>query len=332
MRTALFTFVLVLGMPLAALAQDDEDDLLALLEEHLRRVDLPKYALVMGVENYEHLPRVTNAMNDARAVGTALEGLGFNVDQATDLGRQAFFDRLGEFVNRSLGHSEPETAIVLFYFAGHGFALGQGNFLVPADASEDSDQLPHHSIPLSYIVDKITGSNVALSLIFVDACRTELSSVTLDRERVSFAESPPIGPQSVYYGFASSLGRPSLSYARPSDANSPFSNALATHLSGARNKKLRDVFESVRWDVTQATEERQIPREQKDFLGEYRVRPSDGYAETLEGKLARALIKGPACVREYVATYPAGPFTTGARSWLLRRDQSALNGATRCPR
>ena len=330
MRTVLLAVILVLGLSMAAFAQDGEHDLLASQREALRQADLPKYALVLGIENYDHLPNVTNAKDDAGAVSNALNKLGFAVDTATDLNRQEFFARLNEFVNRSLGHSEPETAVVLFYFAGHGFRGRSGNNLVPADTVDDVSELLHKSIPLSHIVEKITGSNVALALVFIDACRTELSSSTLGQERVGFAETPPEDLQSVYYGFASSLGQPSLSFVRPDDANSPFSSALARRL-GTADKELHDMFEGVKRDVYIATSTRQIPMEQKKFLGEYYVSPSDKYSANLEARLALALIMGPVCVQEYIVDYPAGPYTTGARSWLLLHGESAVGGTNRCP-
>jgi hypothetical protein len=51
--------------------------------------DERRIALVVGVSNYKHAPRLGNTLNDARDVGSALKRVGFDVEQLIDPDRPA---------------------------------------------------------------------------------------------------------------------------------------------------------------------------------------------------------------------------------------------------
>jgi hypothetical protein len=313
---------MVLATPCAG-QPPEEDDPLRTIAGLLQAVELPKHALVIGNEHYVGLPEVTNALNDAQTMAAALKAVGFNVDAASDLGRDAFFSRLNDFVGRALALTAPEeSAVVAFYFAGHGFRGGSENFLVPVDAPADDTGLPHQSISLSHIVEQIGDQRVALALFFVDACRTEFLGAELEAD-IGFVEPQGGAAESVYYGFASGFGQPSLSFVSSGDANSPFARVLAARL-GAAGTELSHLFEDVRREVATITNRSQVPSAHKgdDFLGEHYFRPVPDYVTDLEEKLALALLKaelnGTSCfVRKFLDRYPTSPYSTSARSWLL---------------
>ena len=87
-----------------------------------------RVALVIGNDRYATLPALLKAGNDADAVGNLLTRLGFEVILGRDLGRQGMIDKLAEFTSRI---ETGDTA--LFFYAGHGVALGGINYLVPVD-------------------------------------------------------------------------------------------------------------------------------------------------------------------------------------------------------
>src|ERR1700686_2567982 len=90
-----------------------------------------RVALVIGNDRYANLPadeQLRKAVNDARAVGDALSGIGFQVIRGENLGRQALLAKFDEFTQKL----EPgDTAF--FFFAGHGVAVGGGNYIMPTD-------------------------------------------------------------------------------------------------------------------------------------------------------------------------------------------------------
>ena len=88
-----------------------------------------RVALVVGNDRYANLApneQLQKAVNDARAIGGALKGVGFNVIAGENLGRSALLGKLDELAQRL----EPgDTAF--FFFAGRGVALDNVNTSCP---------------------------------------------------------------------------------------------------------------------------------------------------------------------------------------------------------
>ena len=93
------------------------------------------YALVIGNNEYKHLPNLKTAANDARAVADILrETYGFDVTLLIDATRADIIEALDDF-----RETLDDTTNLLIYYAGHGWldeAAGQGYWL-PVDAKPD---------------------------------------------------------------------------------------------------------------------------------------------------------------------------------------------------
>jgi len=76
-----------------------------------------RVALVIGNNDYENVPKLQKAVNDADAISKELAKLGFEVVTAQDVGRRAMSRALVELEGKV---GAGDTALV--YFAGHGFA------------------------------------------------------------------------------------------------------------------------------------------------------------------------------------------------------------------
>ena len=87
-----------------------------------------RVALVIGNDRYGNLPQLQKAVSDAETVGDTLGKLGFQVIRGSDLGRQGIIDKIAEFTARI-----DAGDIALFFYAGHGVAIGSVNYLVPSD-------------------------------------------------------------------------------------------------------------------------------------------------------------------------------------------------------
>jgi len=96
------------------------------------------WALVIGIENYLLAPKVTGALEDAKAVAQALRGLGFE-DVIELYDKDASFRRLqqtlSDFMPRKVGRQDR----LVVYFVGHGGVTQDGSggelgYLVPWDA------------------------------------------------------------------------------------------------------------------------------------------------------------------------------------------------------
>lgn len=132
-----------------------------------------RLALVIGNDIYKNLPesqQLRKARNDARAVATTLEGLGFKVTLGLDVTRFGLNQKLDAFANQI----EPgDTATV--FFAGHGVRIAGRNYLLPADVPDMSqgsqNLLASESIAVDKITDRLKGRGARIAMLILDACR-----------------------------------------------------------------------------------------------------------------------------------------------------------------
>jgi uncharacterized caspase-like protein len=97
-------------------------------------------AVVIGVNEYTSLPKLSGAIRDAEAVAEELRARGFEVTLIKDgeATRQRIAGVLGDELPETVG---PDDA-VLVYFAGHGVSTGSGDtalgYIMPVDARRES--------------------------------------------------------------------------------------------------------------------------------------------------------------------------------------------------
>jgi hypothetical protein len=138
---------------------------MALPAEAAKRV-----ALVIGNNDYQNVPKLQKAVNDARTMGEALRTLGFKVMVAENQNRVAFSQSLLSF-DQSI---EPgDTAF--FFYAGHGFEISGQNFLLPTDvpaATEGQAELVRDSsVMADRIIERLQNRGARSAILVFDACR-----------------------------------------------------------------------------------------------------------------------------------------------------------------
>ena len=102
--------------------------ILALLLMCASPAQAKRVALVIGNNQYENIPNLQKAVNDARALGRTLKDLDVELITAENLTRRAMNQKLQEFAAK-LGRGDE----ALFFFAGHGVQIDGQNFLLPTD-------------------------------------------------------------------------------------------------------------------------------------------------------------------------------------------------------
>jgi hypothetical protein len=127
-----------------------------------------RVALVIGNDRYVTLPVLQKAANDAAAVGDTLAKLGFEVVRGRDLGRQAMIDKIAEFTSKL---EAGDTA--MFFYAGHGVAIGGVNYLVPTDtpAATVEARVRGASITEADVIAEIQARGARVAVLVIDACR-----------------------------------------------------------------------------------------------------------------------------------------------------------------
>ncbi|MGB3864945.1 MAG: caspase family protein [Xanthobacteraceae bacterium] len=129
-----------------------------------------RVALVIGNNDYRHVPKLQKAVNDARAMGDTLKRLGFEVMVAENQTRQAFTEALLAF-DRAV--EQGDTAF--FFFAGHGFEIAGQNYLLPTDipaATAGQEELVRDSSILAdRVIERLQNRGARTAILVFDACR-----------------------------------------------------------------------------------------------------------------------------------------------------------------
>ena len=228
-----------------------------------------RVALVIGNAAYENASPLANPRNDAMAISTKLQTLGFEIIEGYDLGFHDMSLLLRDFARTSRG---AELSVV--FYAGHGMAVNGENYLVPVDAiMEEESAIGWELIPMSMITNQFNNDEGA-HLLLLDACRDnplagKLASATGDATRsatnagLAMVNVPASG-KGTGIAFATAPG----AVARDGDgAHSPFTEALLSHL-GASNVAVSSIMNRVNADVREATGDDQIPWFNSSFTGD----------------------------------------------------------------
>jgi poly(3-hydroxybutyrate) depolymerase/tetratricopeptide (TPR) repeat protein len=129
-----------------------------------------RVALVIGNDRYENLPALQKAVNDARAVRERLAKIGFEVIHVENANRRTMNQKLAELTGK-IGRGDT----AFFFFAGHGIAIRDTNYLLPVDtpqAREGQEGLiAREAIGADVILDALQDRGAKISLMVLDACR-----------------------------------------------------------------------------------------------------------------------------------------------------------------
>jgi len=191
-----------------------------------------RLALVIGNNHYVSLTpdqQLSKAGNDARAVARTLEGMGFEVILKLDANRAETLQAVRTFAARiEAGDS------AFFFFAGHGVQIGGNNFLLPADVeipaegSQQIQQLADQAIELHDLLARIQDRNAKFTMAVIDACRDNPFPQTVvtrglvrSRGLAAPAQQTPDGLYVVYSAGANEQAIDSLGE-QDSDPNSVF--------------------------------------------------------------------------------------------------------------
>ncbi|WP_025037159.1 caspase family protein [Bradyrhizobium sp. DOA9] len=215
-----------------------------------------RVALVMGNSAYKNVARLANPANDAALVGGMFRKAGFDsVDIRLDLNASDMRRSLREFAGRT-----RDADVAVIYYAGHGIELDGTNYLIPTDATLETDgDVLDETIALDRALFAVEPAK-QLRLVILDACRDNPFAKTMKRTVASraigrgLAKVEPTSPNTLI-AFAAKAG----STASDGDTkNSPFATALVDRLP-TPGLDLGKAFRFVRDDVLKSTGYKQEP-------------------------------------------------------------------------
>ncbi|MCK6453202.1 MAG: caspase family protein [Alphaproteobacteria bacterium] len=121
---------------------------------------------VIGNAAYPENP-LKNPVNDARAMASVLKQTGFQVIVRENATKQDMERAVGEF-----GRALQPGAVALFYYAGHGVQVNGRNFLIPVDASIESEHSVRlETLDVDLVLDQIASRGSDVNVVILDACR-----------------------------------------------------------------------------------------------------------------------------------------------------------------
>ena len=215
-----------------------------------------RVALVIGNSAYKNVAQLQNPANDAAVIAGMFKSAGFDtVKSRLNLTVSELRKTLREFGNKS---RHADVAVV--YYAGHGIELDGNNYLIPVDATLETDaDVLDETLPLDRVLFAVEPAR-QLRLVILDACRDNPFAKKMKRTIASravgrgLAKVEPSSPNTMI-AFAAKAG----STASDGDSrNSPFAAALVNHLAKP-GLDLRKAFGFVRDDVLKATNNTQEP-------------------------------------------------------------------------
>ncbi|MGD2029340.1 MAG: caspase family protein [Desulfobacterales bacterium] len=123
------------------------------------------YALVIGNDNYQHLPKLRTAQNDAKVVAQILgQNYGYCVNLILDARRADILIALGKF-----RETLTDMDNLLIYYAGHGWLDQEGNegYWLPVDAAQDNEVQWVSNASITTVLKAMPAKHV---LIVADSC------------------------------------------------------------------------------------------------------------------------------------------------------------------
>jgi hypothetical protein len=282
-----------------------------------------RVALVIGNSAYPGAP-LANPVNDARAMGESLRGLGFSVIELRDGGKA----QMDQAITRLRDALRGQQAVGMLYYAGHGLQVDWRNYMVPVDARLGSaaDVLAQ-TIDLNAVIEVFKASGDRMNILVLDACRDNPFGSTASGKGLAQMDAPP----GTFLAYATAPGNVA------EDGDEKKGNGLYTQYLLEELKKpaarIEDVFKRVRLNVRQASQGRQIPWESTSLEDDFYFRP---------GGAAKAAPDEAAFVREagiwdrskqantagayvdYLRQYPSGMFSEIAQSRLDRLQKPAV--------
>ncbi len=275
MPKALRSIVLLLAMAVAllnfapAVAQDDLGKNrtivrvpyvrgLPSLEMDLEKPSTGRYALVVGNSDYEHAEDLPNAASDAALMAGLLRRAGYAVAEYQNLTKRGF-----EAALRQALFEADFGAEFVFYYAGHGVQIGDGNYLLPSDMALGSvHDVRLGTVSLSSVMSVIS-SRARSVMMVIDSCR---NNPFPDQRAVVSLEETPLPLQTGFAAsdtpinslvvFSTSPGAVALDGI---GSNSPFTKAFVDIAEANSGRPLDDLLKEIRRRVYVDTGKLQVP-------------------------------------------------------------------------
>jgi uncharacterized caspase-like protein len=231
-----------------------------------------RVALVIGNGAYQSAVRLDNAAFDAKAVADSFRKLGFQVVDGYDLDIDQMRAKVSEF---SAALSDSKSAVI--YYAGHGIAVDDENYLIPTDiVLKSPTDLDLNAISVSLLLKQMKRDD-RVNVVILDACRDNPFAASLAKQKTralvverGLTRIDGDLARGTLIAFASDPKSTALD--GQTGEHSPFTQAFLSHLFDT-GVTIDTVMSRVRNDVWEKTGHHQLPWVNTSLIGEYKLNP-----------------------------------------------------------
>ncbi len=309
-----------------------------------------RVAFVVGNGAYKNVAQLPNPPIDAKAMASTLRNVGFEVIEGSNLTRDQMTEKLLDFGRKAQG-----SDVAVFYYAGHGIAVGGSNYLLPVDADikSEMDVKLGAAINIDLTLDQTMG-DAKVKLVFLDACRDNPFAAKIKSNSATRSVNVGSGLAEMKSGegtliaFATGPGQTALDGQEGN--NSPFTRALIDNITKP-GVEIQQAMTSVRAQVNEETHKGQLPWGHTNLIGAVYLNPSQttqvanagptagaapaaaaagGADANVEVEFWRSVKESnkPEELNAYLSAYPNGQF----RSLALARIAAIQNGPSTATR
>lgn len=288
-------------------------------------------ALVIGIDQYDNLPKLEKAVNDAEAVAKAMHEIGFDkIVRGVDLTRRKMNRKLSEFMDAI----QPGDRAFLF-FAGHGVAIDGENYIIPRDMPMprlgETGLVKDEAHAVSALIERVQRRGATPALFVLDACRDNpFQAVGVRSIGSTRGIARMAAPTGVFVLFSAGIGQKALDRLPDGDKNpnSVFTRNLLPLLKqrGLTHVRLAKLVQQRVSRLAASVQHRQEPAYYDQIIGEIVLRPGDEPEEskTPKGPVSSAArfwesikdTKSPAMLKVFIAKFPDSLFAEFAKARL----------------
>lgn len=222
-------------------------------------------ALIIGNSQYE-VGGLRNPANDAQDMGTALEKLGFDVTLKLNAGQEQMEQAISAF-----GRQLYQGGVGLFYYAGHGVQVGGENYLIPVNATIESESdVRYKAVNIGQLLGKMGEARNGFNIVILDACRDNPFAKEFRSSSRGLAVVNSASVKGSLIAYATSPGKVASD---GSDRNGLYTKHLLQHIS-TPGIPVEQVFKRVLQDVERDTNGKQSPWTSSSFSGDFSFQPT----------------------------------------------------------
>ena len=216
-----------------------------------------RVALIIGNASYSTMP-LANPVNDARLMAETLRAVGFEV-----IARENASKRDMELAILSFGEKLKNAGAGVFYYAGHGLQVRGRNYLIPVEATIETESAVRvEGVDVDLVLAEMGDARAAANIVILDACRNNPFERKMRGGSRGLAAIDAAAGTLIAYATA-----PGSTASDGTGKNGLYTEELAKALKQP-NLKAEEVFKRVRIGVMQRSQGAQTPWESSSLTGE----------------------------------------------------------------